>query len=113
MKTELIDALLLDDHVKISVTELAELSGLDHEALLALVDCDALSPLDPQAAQMHFSAGCVQTLRTASRLREDFGLNIDALALALKLVERIQGLENELRDLRAQIPHRPHRGTGD
>lgn len=113
MKTELVDALLLDDHLEISFAELAEICGLDHEALLTLVDCDALSPLDPRAAQMHFSADCVRTLRIASRLREDFGLNIDALAVALKLVERIQELEDELRGLRAQIPHRPHRGAGD
>jgi len=38
------------------------------------------------------------------RLREDFDLQPDALALALKLIERIHGLEAQLRQLRSQFP---------
>lgn len=106
MKNEPVDASILDEHVEISITELSELSGLQNEELIALVDCGVLSPVDPQAVQLHFSAVCVLSVRTACRLRDDFGLDADALALALRLVERIRGLENELRALRAQMPHR-------
>jgi chaperone modulatory protein CbpM len=40
-------------------------------------------------------------------LRTDFELDAQGLALALTLLNRIHGLEAQLRDLSAQLPHRP------
>jgi chaperone modulatory protein CbpM len=106
MTTEPAEGLLLDEHLALSLAELSELSGLAQAELESLVEHGALLPLDSAATHWQFSASCVVSVRRACRLRNDFGLDNDALALALALVERMRRLEEELRALRAQMPHR-------
>ncbi|MHB8624379.1 MAG: chaperone modulator CbpM [Sulfuricaulis sp.] len=108
MKVELTEVLWLDEHLELSLTELAELSGLSEVDLRELVDYGAIAPVDPRAASPIFLADCVMTARTACRLRSDFELDVPELALALNLLNRIRGLEAQLRDLNAQWPQ-PYR----
>jgi chaperone modulatory protein CbpM len=116
MKAELTDAQWLHEHAEISVEELAELSGLSPELLRELVDYGALVPInaqvpaDAETAQWSFTADCIVPVRTVGRLREDFDLEPDALALALKLIERIHELEAKLRDLQTQFPRLRRKG---
>ena len=113
MSIEIIEAsgvLWLDEHHALSLTELAALSGLSAADVQQLVDCDALPPVagaEPMAepaAEARFSAQCLTLARAASRLRQDFDLDINALALTLQLLQRIHDLEAELLHLRAQRP---------
>ena len=104
MKVELTDAQWLHEHAEVSFEELAELSGLSPELLRELIDYGALTPTDAQSAQWSFTADCVVTVRTVSRLREDFDLDANALSVALALIERIHGLEAQLQQLRSQFP---------
>ena len=117
MSIEIIEAsevLWLDEHHALSLTELAALSGLSADDVALLVECDALpreagvepmaEPATEHATAARFSAQCLTLARTASRLRQDFDLDIDALALTLRLLQRIHELEAELLHLRAQRP---------
>ena len=110
MKVELTEAQWLHEQAEISVEELAELSGLSPELLRELVEYGALVPINAQVpinvelAQWRFTADCVVAVRTVSRLREDFDLDANALSVALMLIERIHGLEAQLRDMRSQFP---------
>jgi chaperone modulatory protein CbpM len=127
MKVEPAEAQWLCEQAEISVEQLAELTGLSPEALRKLVDYGALvpvrapapvaehemtgtadSPPDP-SAQWSFAADCVVAVRTARRLRDDFDLDPNALAVALMLIERIHGLEAQLRELHSRFPRT--RGT--
>jgi chaperone modulatory protein CbpM len=104
MKTELADAQWLHEHAEVSFEELAELSRLSPEVLRELVDYGALVPVDAQSTRWSFTSDCIVTVRTVSRLREDFDLDANALSVALNLVERIHGLEAQLAELRSQFP---------
>ena len=104
MKTEPTDAQWLHEHAEVSFEELAELSGLSPELLRELVEYGALVPTDAQSTQWNFTADCVVTVRSVVRLREDFDLDANALSVALTLIERIHGLEVQLRDLQTQFP---------
>ena len=111
MRLEITEAHWLDAHHEISLTELVELSGLSATDVQHLVDCEALLPLNPaepiaarEAAECHFSAECLTLVRTASRLRDDFDLDANGLALALQLLNRIHELEADMRNLRARLP---------
>jgi len=104
MKIELFDAQWLSEHAEVSIEELAQMSGLTPEVLRELVDYGALIPTNVQSTQWTFSADCVVCVRTVGRLREDFDLDPDALALALKLIERIHELEAQLQTLQTQFP---------
>ena len=104
MKVELTDAQWLHEQAEVSFEELVELSGLSPELLRELVEYGALIPTDVQSAQWSFTADRVVTVRSVSRLREDFDLDVNALSVALTLIERIHGLEVQLRDLQTQFP---------
>ena len=107
MKVELTEVLWLDEQGQLSLTELAGLSGLSEAELHELVDLGAIVPVDPGAEPLGFRTDCIVTARTACRLRTDFELDAQGLALALTLLNRIHDLEAQLRDLSAQLPRRP------
>lgn len=94
---------LTGDHV-FSLAELAEYSGLPESELRELVDYGAVSPIDPESSPWTFSSHCLLTVRTACRLRVSFDLEPDSVALMITLLARIRDLEEQLRDLRAQLP---------
>jgi len=106
MRVELTEVLWLDQQHELSLLQLAQLSGLPEALLAELVDYGAIMPVDPSAAQRTFHADCVVAARTACRLRNDFELDAQGLALALTLLERVHELEAEVRELRAQTPRR-------
>jgi chaperone modulatory protein CbpM len=96
-------AWLTEDHV-FSLAELAELSGLPESELRELVDYGAVTPINPESSPWVFSGKCLLTVRTACRLRISFDLESHSVALMVTLLERIEGLEERVRDLRAQLP---------
>lgn len=111
MKIEITEAQWLDETGELTLEELVELSGLPSDLLIELVEHGALEPVEPRAAgasrssTWHFSAECVVAVRAASRLREDFELDANAMSVALMLVERIHDLEAQLQELQCQFPH--------
>lgn len=109
MKAESREVLWLDSDESVSFTQLVELSGMTEADLRALVEQGLFVPLHVEAMQVQsvqwtFSANCVAAARTAGRLRRDLDLDIDGLALALTLLERVRALEDEVRKLQAHLP---------
>lgn len=100
------DAEWLTEDLAFSLTELAEISGLPESELHELVDYGAITPIDPEASSWAFSGKCLLTVRTACRLRINFDLEPHGAALMVTLLERVQDLEAQVRDLRAQLPER-------
>jgi chaperone modulatory protein CbpM len=105
MRVELTEMLWFEEHA-VSLTELAELTGLPAGVLEELVNAGAIEPLDAASAQPRFGAAALNAARHARRLRQDFELDAQALSLALGLLERIDGLERQLQTLRARLPGR-------
>ena len=103
MQTEIHDALWLNYSQRVSISDLVDLSGLSENEIHELVDSGALTPVN-ETTPWSFSAECVVTVRTASRLRNELELDSHALVLALTLLEQIRALETELAQLRAQMP---------
>ena len=90
-------AIMLDDRGTLTIAQLVEQSGLSEDELSALVDCGAIEPRET-GTSWRFSSRCVVTARTARRLRDDFALeDTHALAILLRLMQRVEELERELR----------------
>ncbi|MFI4895620.1 MAG: chaperone modulator CbpM [Steroidobacterales bacterium] len=114
MHIESTEMLWFEQHV-LSLPELSELSGVPQPLLEELLDCGAIAPLEPDAgtepraragADLRFGAQALRAARTARRLRADFEFDVQALAVALSLLDRVAELEAQLRELRAQQPQR-------
>jgi chaperone modulatory protein CbpM len=110
MRLELTEVLWFEQH-EMSLSELADISGLPRALLEELLDCGAIAPLEAvqgalSVAELRFGAAALRAARTAHRLRVDFELDVQALAVALSLVARVEELEAQLRELRARQPQR-------
>jgi chaperone modulatory protein CbpM len=103
---QITEVLLLEEHGAVSLAELAELTRWSEGELLELIDHGVITPDDPQAAKLTFGAQCIVAARTAHRLRDDFELDAQGVAVALALLDRIDALEARIRDLIAQQPRR-------
>jgi chaperone modulatory protein CbpM len=95
----------LDRRETITVTELARACTLSAAELDELVGYGALAPLRATAQETLFSAEWVMPLRQAARLRRDLDLDLYAVSILLGFMERIDGLESQLRSLQARVPH--------
>ena len=107
MKVELTEAVWLEERGVVTLTELAESSGLSEPELEDLVALGALEPVDPEAQQWNFAARCIVAARAACPLRNDFELDVQGLALVMSLLDRVEELEAELTRLHARAPRNP------
>ncbi|MCY7305551.1 MAG: hypothetical protein LH632_05270 [Rhodoferax sp.] len=82
--------------VKLSIEQVAQLSGVGIIDLRGLVDHGVLSPAMPDGEPWSFSLDCVMTLQRADHLRRDLALDDHGFALAMMLLGQIEGLEEEL-----------------
>src|SRR5665213_4560541 len=74
MRVELTEVLWFEQHV-LSLSELAEISGLSRAVLEELLDCGAIAPIEPSGNELRFGASALHTARTAHRLSADFELD--------------------------------------
>ena len=98
------EVLWLDEHRVVDLAELIELSGLTQDEVLELVHGGALPVREMRGTVCTFSARVVSVARTASRLRDELELDIAGLGVALRLLDRVRGLEEEIARLRALLP---------
>lgn len=98
----------LDTSSSITLTELAQCCGLSAAELEELVDYNALAPLAVIATERTFSAHWVMPLRTATRMRLDFDLDLFTVAILLGQLVQIDLLERQVQSLQALLPGRVH-----
>jgi chaperone modulatory protein CbpM len=98
MNIDYSELMWLDHHHAVSLEELAELSGLAQEELRQLVESGALIPNSTSDENLYFNSHCVISIRTLSRLKQDFDLEPSAFGLTLVFLERIRKLELQLRE---------------
>ena len=98
------EVLWLDEHRVVSLAEIVELSGLSQEEVLELVHGGAIPVREMRGALYTFSAQTIGVARTASRLRDELELDMAGLGVALRLLDRVRNLEDEIARLRALLP---------
>jgi chaperone modulatory protein CbpM len=98
------EVLWLDEQRVVSLAEIVELSGLSQEEVLELVHGGAIPVREMRGTLCTFSARVIGVARTASRLRDELELDIAGLGVALRLLDRVRGLEEEIARLRALLP---------
>ena len=104
---DIVDLIPLNEHYTLSFEELIKLSGLSQVTLQLLIENGVLTPSDSNKAKdsnlnintLHFSSQHLVTVRTLSRLQQDFELENNSLSLILLYLKRIQTLETRLKYL--------------
>jgi chaperone modulatory protein CbpM len=103
MTSQVTHAVWLNEADVCSIEHLAEVSGLSLDEIEDLVESGLMDPADAAAPARSFHLLHVVTVRQARRLRDDFQLDRNGLALAMALLRRIDSLERAL--LVAQSRH--------
>jgi chaperone modulatory protein CbpM len=104
------DQALLTEQLEIALEELAQASGLSQHEIVELVEYGVFQPVGGASAATggvqawRFSSRTIVLGRQASRLKADFDLSLSALSLVLTYLQRIEEMEAELAELRAQLP---------
>ena len=96
MSMQVTHAVWLNDKTVCSIEHLVDVSGLSLEEIRNLVEDGVITPADESNPATSFHLVHVLTARQARRLRDDFELDRNGLALALTLLRRIECLEQAL-----------------
>lgn len=86
-----------------SLEHIAEVSGLSQEDILDLVHTGVLPPSSHDRDTYFFYTECVVIAHRARRLRDDFELDTQGLAVAMRLLRRVDELETELANVKTRL----------
>lgn len=83
----------------LSVNEFTQVAGLQQTEVVSLVEVGVLKPYGKSISEWAFDSDAMTLARRLRRIREDLELDLDvhALALGFRLLERITELEDALR----------------
>jgi chaperone modulatory protein CbpM len=98
-----IDGVLLDDALTVTLTELTRLCGANGRAIKLMVVEGMLRPQGGQPNEWRFNGDEVRRARRAVRLQRDLELNLAGAALALDLLDELEGLRERLHRLEQQL----------
>jgi chaperone modulatory protein CbpM len=114
VKAQASDWQWLDARDAVAADELCRACRITPEELDEIVGYGVLVPL-PVGDRRVFAADWLVPLRTATRMRRDFDLDLFAVGLILDYLRRIEQLEREVGSLRAHLPSheaQPREGPG-
>ena len=92
-----ISAMLLDDSVEFSLTEVCAACRVSEELVVEIVAEGIVEPLGGSRAQWRFSGLAVARIQRVIRLQQDFEVNLPGAALALELLEEVERLRRARR----------------
>lgn len=103
MTIRTVEAVWLNTSDICSLEHIVEVSGLARNDILDLVETGVLTPSNDDPHNYFFHTECIVVARTARRLRDDFELDPQGLALAMRLLGRIKELETELSSVHSRF----------
>ncbi len=94
-----LDAVVLDEHVNLTVEELCRTCRLDAADLVALVDAGIVDAIGTDRAVWRFPAPVLRRIHIAMRLQRDLEINYSGVALILDLLDELRSLREQMRRL--------------
>lgn len=92
----IVQGMVLEESVELSVGELCEVCAVRREWLIELVAEGVLEPRGAIPEQWRFPADSLRRVRIVRSLEHDLGLNLAGAALALELLEENAALRSRL-----------------
>lgn len=91
---------VVEEEVPMSLAELCQACGAEHELVLQLVAHGVIEPQGAGPQAWVFAGASLQRTRTALRLLRDLELNLQGAALAVDLLDEIARLRRALQAVR-------------
>ena len=95
--TDPISAVLLDDSVEFSLSEVCAACRVSEELVVEIVAEGIVEPLGVNRAQWRFTGLAVTRIQRVIRLQHEFDVNLPGAALALELLEEVERLRRARR----------------
>ena len=102
MTTQIIEAVVFDDQLSLTLVELSKACNVHAEWILELVDEGIIDPLKQDCIHYHFSAVCLKQALAVKHLQQDLGINLAGAALVLDLKQEIDSLRTHLEVLKCE-----------
>ncbi|SDI04633.1 chaperone modulatory protein CbpM [Pseudomonas panipatensis] len=87
----------------LELDELCESARLPREVLLEIVDVGIVEPRERRGDTWLFDAAALTLVRRAARLQREFELDWPGIALAMRLLDEVEQLRAENRQLRQRL----------
>ena len=100
---------IIDEKIHLSLDELAQRCAVQVDVVIALVHEGALEPAGERPEEWYFTGPDLIRMLRARRLQEDLEVNLPGVALALDLLEELDTLRSQLRQMEQQMGQRPRR----
>lgn len=81
----------------LTLEQLCHACDVQTDWVISLVEESIIEPQGDQIQVWRFSGASLVRVRSAQRLQSDLGLNLAGIALALDLMEELEGLRAELK----------------
>ena len=94
---------ILEEDVRISLSQLCQISRLPAESVLEMVEYGVIEPRSGSNERWQFSGQSLNRLRCAQRLKRDLGVNTAGAALAVELLDELQQLRTRIHNLEKQL----------
>lgn len=96
MSIQIIEAVVLDEHLSLSLIELSTACSAREEWILELVDEGIIDPLKQDDLAYYFPATCLKQALAVKHLQQDLGINLAGAALVMELKQKIDQLRSHI-----------------
>ncbi|CAI0966533.1 chaperone modulator CbpM [Serratia ficaria] len=94
---------MMNKEITFTLVELCQRVDLSQDELIEIVELGVIVPLQPEQPSWEFDYPALSHLRRARRLRAELDLDWPGIAMALTLLDRVDDLQKENRQLRRQL----------
>jgi chaperone modulatory protein CbpM len=98
MEHYILDGIIVEDEIGISLAELCRVCQADAEWAITLVQEGILDPMDMASKQWRFSGVSLRRALIVRRLQQDLDVNLAGAALVLELLEEREIVHTRLDD---------------
>jgi chaperone modulatory protein CbpM len=88
-----------EDPTELTLADVCRACAVQTQFIVELVEEGVLAPAGQEPRRWRFTYAQLRSVRAASRLQRDLGVNLAGAALALELLEEIEALQTRLRVL--------------
>jgi chaperone modulatory protein CbpM len=95
---------ILEEQVELTLAEVSRSCAVHAQYIIELVEEGVLVPVGREQRTWRFTGGQVRRAGIALRLQRDLGVNLAGVALALELLDELNGLRARV-SRNSEIPH--------